>query len=338
MTVKEITNKKIWDEFVLNYPIKSFLHSWSWGEFNKNTEDKIFRLGVFEGDSVLGVALIIKVKAKRGTFLFCPHGPLIDWNDRKQFGVLVEYLKKLSKAEKCSFVRISPLILENSDNQKLFGSFGFRPAPIHMHAEITWTLDISKSEDELMKEMRKTTRYCVKRAIKDGVKIEMSKNISDVEVFNNVHKATVERHKFVPFSLHYLEEQFKEFSKEDEIVVLKASYCGEVLASSIIVFYGESAFYHHGASTNKYPKIPASYLMQWEAIREAKRRGKKIYNFWGIAPTDNPKHPFHGITTFKMGFGGSRTDYMHAQDLPLSFGYFKAWLVDTVRSKKRGFK
>ncbi|MBI1888387.1 MAG: peptidoglycan bridge formation glycyltransferase FemA/FemB family protein, partial [Candidatus Spechtbacteria bacterium] len=117
--------------------------------------------------------------------------------------------------------------------------------------------------------------------------------------------------------------------------VFTAWYNNEPLASAIVVFYGNSAFYHHGASSSIYPKIPAPYLLQWRAILEAKKRGKKLYNFWGIIRDTGKKHPWAGITLFKKGFGGFQTDYLHAQDLPLSWKYWPSWVIETLRKKRR---
>ena len=72
--------------------------------------------------------------------------------------------------------------------------------------------------------------------------------------------------------------------------------------------------------------------------KEAKKRGMKWYNFWGIAPDDAPaSHPFKGITHFKKGFGGEEKQLLHCQDMPLSWKYWINWFIETVRSKKRGF-
>ena len=118
--------------------------------------------------------------------------------------------------------------------------------------------------------------------------------------------------------------------------VFTAWHNNQPLASAVIVFYGNSAFYHHGASAES--KIPSAYLLQWEAILEAKRRGHKFYNFWGIVPDEVAAkgHPWAGITLFKKGFGGFRTDYLHAQDLPLSWRYWPNYLLETMRRVKRG--
>ena len=61
-----------------------------------------------------------------------------------------------------------------------------------------------------------------------------------------------------------------------------------------------------------------AYLLQWEAILEAKRRGQKRYNFWGVVKPEQTKHRFYGVSIFKRGFGGDDVAYVHAQDLVIA--------------------
>ena len=335
-TCQEIKDKKIWDDFVTSAPDHTFLHSWNWGEFNEQMGDKIWRMGVYDGDKIIAAALIIRVHARRGNFLFVPHGPLSSENQdpKSVFSELIKKLKELARKESVSFIRISPLLQDSEENRKLFKELGFRPAPIHMHAEITWTLDLAPSEEELIKNMRKTTRNLIRRAERDGVKITISTDESDIEQFMKLYGETSERHSFTPFSSKYLKTQLAVFARDNSIAIFNAWYDNEILASAIVVFYGKSAYYHHGASIPS--KIPAAYLLQWEAIKEAKKRGHKYYNFWGIVPENAPKnHPWTGITLFKKGFGGFETDYVHAQDLQLSPMYWVNWAVEIVRRHRR---
>lgn len=335
--IKEITDKNTWDSFVSKSEQKTFLHSWNWGEFNRVMGGRIFRLGVYDNSDLVGLALIIKVEARRGSFLFCPHGPILDWGKKETLEALATHLKMLAEQEKVHFIRISPLALDTPENKKLFSNLGFRDAPIHMHPEVTWTLDVTPSLDDILSGMRKGTRYDVRKAEKEGVEIIKSKEPKDIKEYFDLQKETVERHKFIPFSLDFLTKQFETFARDDEIVLFLAKYKKEIIAAAIIVYYADSGFYHHGASTLKYPKIQAPYLLQWEAIKEAKNRELLFYNFWGIAPDEDDKgHPWHGLTTFKKGFGGFRTDYLHAQDLVLKKGHYLInYLVESIRRRKR---
>jgi lipid II:glycine glycyltransferase (peptidoglycan interpeptide bridge formation enzyme) len=225
----------------------------------------------------------------------------------------------------------------HEENIKIFKDLGFREAPIHMHPEITWQLDITPPEEDLLMKMRKTTRYLIRQGIKNpDLKIIQSKKIEDVEIFNQLYRRTVSRHHFIPFSLDYLKNEFKAFLADNQVSIFFAKYKEEILASAIIIFWQKIAFYHQGASSLKHSKIPGSYLLQWEAIREAKKRGCELYNLWGIAPTDSLKHPWRGLTLFKKGFGGYKKEYIKTQDFVLSKKYWLNYIVEKIRKIKRG--
>jgi len=345
--IKEIENKEIWENSLLEFDEKTFLQSWNWGEFQKMMGNKIWRLGIFENSKLVNLILIIKITAKRGTFLFIPH--LVSG---KYLQVLVNYLKALSREEKADFIRISPVLKRNEENIKIFKELGFRDAPIHMHPELTWELDIKKPEEELLMQMRKTTRYLIRQAQKNSdIRIEQSLKLRDIEKFNQLYQETVDHHHFVPFSLEYLKNEFLSFSPdnqpirqvqgcpectEGQISIFLGKYKNDLVSGGIFIFWQNIAFYHHGASSLKYPKIPVSYLLLWEAIKEAKNRGCQKFNFWGIAEENQRNHPWHGLTLFKMGFGGYKKEYVKTQDLPISKKYWLTYIFEKLRKTKRG--
>ena len=336
MEIKEINSKEIWENFLLKYKDKTFLDSWNWAEFQKKEESKVWRLGIFNNE-LIGIALVIKIKARRGTFLFLPHGPVL--KDKNVLGFLIKELRNIAKTERASFIRIGPIWQRNEENIKIFKDLGFKNAPIHIHPENTWELDITPSEKELLMAMRKTTRYLIKQAEKSNdIEIVQSNDIKDLKEFNKVYQETVKRHHFAPFSLKCLENQFSCFIPDNQIMIFLGKYKGEIVSSAIIVFWQNMAFYHHGASLSKFKKIPVSYLMQWQAIKQAKKRECKSYNFWGIAEheLENKNHPWYGLTLFKMGFGGELKEYVKTQDLPLSLRYYFTYVFEKMRRIKRG--
>jgi lipid II:glycine glycyltransferase (peptidoglycan interpeptide bridge formation enzyme) len=338
MQTREINDKEIWEDFLLACEEKTFLDSWNWAEFQKKIEDKIWRLGLYNDQELVGVALVIKVKAKRGTFLFVPHGPVFKKGAKLSLKELSLFLKELAKKEKASFIRIASLWPRNEENNKLFKELGFKNAPIHVHPEITWELDISPKEEELLMGMRKTTRYLIRQAEKNPeIEIIKSNSINDLEKFSDLLNKTADRHHFVPFSLDYLKDQFSCLGSDNQIVIFLGKYKGEIVSGAIMVYWQGIGFYHHGASLSKYNsnKVPLSYLIQWEAIKEAKTRGCKRYNFWGIAPEDKKNHPWKGLTLFKKGFGGYKKEYLKTQDLVLSKKYYLTYIFEKLRKLKR---
>lgn len=298
--------------------------------------DKIFRIGFFEGDMLVGVCLAIRQKAKRGPHLLIPGGPIIDWNNEKLVKTFIEGIKKKALEEKVWFVRARPEIPETVVSRKFFKNLGFIPAPMHLHAENTWVLGIAKNEEEILSGMRKTTRYLVRKSLNLGFEIEVSVDPKDARILKRLQDATVERHKFVGFPEALFAAQLETFARGNQACLFICKKGKEVLAAAIVIFYGEYAYYHHSASSSKLKELPFTYFLQWNIIREAKKRGCKYYNFWGIAPTDASRHRFAGVTLFKKGFGGGRVDWLHAHDLIVSPLYWVTFIFETGRRILRG--
>lgn len=308
--LQEITSSHAWDSFVMEHSPMALFQSWAWGEVEKKLGTKVWRWGWFTHDTLVGISQIKKVSARRGTFLHVRHGPIgkINFND----------IVRLARSEKAWFVRISPQVEKAP-------YVGLVPAPIHaMDAELCWVLDLDKSEEELLAGMRKTTRYEIKHA--GGVTVTKS---TDIDRFFALYDATSQRHNFVQHK--GIREEFETLDCD----LFIATHHGCDLAAAIIVYFGDQAIYHHGASIQS--KVPASYLLQWESIREAKKRGKKLYNFWGIAPEDKPDHPWRGITLFKKGFGGREVEFMHAQDYLVSPLAVIPRTVESLRKRLKGY-
>lgn len=334
--IEEIVDKNKWENFLATQIDANFLQSYNFGEFHKNSGKTVFRIGFSKSGELKGVMLCIVEKAKRATYLTIPGGPLIDWGSKDFINAFVEKIKSIAKAENCSFVRVRPQILETEENAKLFSSLGFKKSPMHLHAELTHQLNLNLDENTLLVNMRKTTRYEIKQAMKLGINIVESTKVEDIEEFYNLQKETAKRQGFVEFSKKFLEEQFKVFSTDNQ-VVLYTAFLGKIkLAQAFIIFYGREGDYHYGASTLEGRNYPGAYLIQWQAVKEAKKRGMERYNFWGVAPENEVNHRFHGVSVFKRGFGGADVEYLHARDLIINpFKYTLNWTVETLRKKIR---
>src|SRR3990167_6313218 len=103
---------------------------------------------------------------------------------------------------------------------------------------------------------------------------------------------------------------------------------------ALFIFTKSTAFYHQGASIHT--KIPVTYLEQWEAIKEAKKRGCKYYNFWGILQEGRSPKNWQGLTLFKTGFGGRQVDYLPTQDYIISPKYYLTYIYEKLLAWRRG--
>lgn len=334
--VKEITNKKTWESFLARQPTYPFFQGWNWGEVQEKLGTGVLRAGLFDDNKLEAIIQLVEIKAKRGHYLYLRHGPVMNEFSEKYFDKIMQFIKKLAQEKKASFIRVSRFP-KNNDASEYFRNNSFHSSAIQtVDAEVCWTLDITKSEDELLKNMRKSHRYLIKRSQTSGVKIIKTQDSKELERFLPLYKKLSVRKHFVAHK--GVVEEFETFAKNDEEVLFLAIYEGRVISGALIAFVGNTAIYRHSASDDDYRNIPSSYMIQWEAIKEAKKRNKSVYNFWGIAPIGSVNHPWSGLTLFKTGFGGQYEEFLSTMDLPLRVDYVKTYAIDLVSKFRKEHK
>lgn len=337
ITTALIDSKREWEDFLASHPEANFLQSWNWGAFNQALGKKVHYLGFYQQRQLIGAALLVTEKARRAKYLTLAGGPILEWFDENLVAACYQALKQLAEDERAVFVRIRPQLLAGEFAEKIFlKQWQLTKAPMHLSAELTHRLDLTLSEEELLAKMRKSTRYDLRKADKLGLRLTTSTRVADIKHFHQLQLATAKRQKFVPFSLSFWQEQFRLFATDNQALLYSSYFADELLAQAMIIFYGQEAVYHYGASTDLARKYPGAVAIQWAAIKEARRRGMGRYNFWGVAPVDQPQHRFAKLSTFKRGFGGQDYQYFPAHDLIIdSLGYKINLLVEISRKKLR---
>lgn len=354
---------KDWQQALVEFPEANFLQSPAWGRVNDLVGHKVlveYNLGSTQEDTSDDLAftqknteategmkkqadeepgaphywcqMIVK-NAKRGRYLEIPGGPLLDWNNEEAKRLVFAKIKEVAEREKCVFVRLRPQ-LRISEQNKLNG-LSLRKAPMHLHAEHTIILDLTKSAETLLAEMRRQTRYEVRRAAKLGIKVEWSNDEALFKEFHQVQAETAARQHFIPPNLKMLLAERTAFGKAARLYVARTE-AGEPVAYGLILIAGGEAEYFEAASTELNYKLPGAYDLQWQVIQDLKKLGIKRYNLWGIAPAGQPEHRYAKVTTFKKGFGGEVVEFVPAQDLVIKkTRYQMDYLVETVRRKRR---
>lgn len=334
LQINIITEVKIWEDFWNAHAPQALFQSWLWGEVVKRQLLPIVRFGLYEGPKLVGIFQVVTIKARRGTYLHVRHGPIFATQRQEYWESVLSYLKSLARKERAWFCRISPQLQDSQENHHLLKSLGLIPSAVHeVDAERCLRLSLSQTEEELLSAMRKTTRYEIRRAEKMGVHVASSTDSADLDNFFDLYKETFRRHHFVA---HIgIREEFEIYNKEGKVILLLGYHEKSLLSAAIILFSGNQAIYHHGASLSS--KFPVNYAVQWEAIRTAKKRGYEFYNFWGVAPLENSSHPWRGHSLFKRGFGGSEVVTIHAHDLPTSAFYPISRAIEWWEERRKGY-
>ena len=205
---------------------------------------------------------------------------------------------------------------------------------MHLHAEHNSVLDLSQAEEDILKNMRRQTRYEVRKAEKLNINIEAFPAHEKIDEFIDLQKDTAIRQGFITSSEKFLKTLASTFNENAQIYVSRVG--DELLNMGLILEYGQEVDYFEAASTKASYNYPGAYGLLWTAIKNAKNNGYKRFNFWGISYNNDPHNRYAGVTTFKKGFGGESITYLPAQDLIINpVRYSFNWLVETVRRKKR---
>ncbi|MDO4741938.1 MAG: peptidoglycan bridge formation glycyltransferase FemA/FemB family protein [Candidatus Saccharibacteria bacterium] len=310
---------------------KNFLQSQVWAKTNKLIGHTVIEEKLKNSNPLV---MILKC-AKRGRYLEVPGGPLVDWNSKAEVEEAKALMLQVAKEHRAAFIRFRPQLLDTPENRKILNDIGAKKSPMHLAAEHTVLIDLTKSEDELLANMRRQTRYEVRRAKKLGIKVEKGRSTELFEEFHEVQTATAERQHFVPPNKKTLLAEREAFQNDAEIYVAKTKD-DQPIAYGLILVNGDEGEYYEAASTELNHKLPGAHALQWQVMKDLKARGILRYNLWGIAPPNQPHHRYAGVTTFKTGFGGEVVVYVPAHDIILSkLRYAPDFLIESMRKKRR---
>ncbi len=210
----------------------------------------------------------------------------------------------------------------------------------------TW-LELSKTEEELLASMKNKWRYNVRYAAKHDVIVravtaESADFEKDLDSFYELYKTTASRDGIGLHPKSYYkdllergsvsEKSASDSSERTRITLYIASHEGEDLAAIITLFQHGEAIYLYGCSGNNKRNLMPAYLVQWTAIRDAKAYGSKIYDFYGMPPTDDENHPMRGLYLFKAGCGGAHVHRPGSYDIQLSPLYSLYTLAENARA------
>ncbi len=221
---------------------------------------------------------------------------------------------------------------------------GLRKAPMDIQPPSTVILDLQPPEEELLAGMKSKTRYNIRLSGRKGVAVEQLGS-EGLDCFYQLYQETAERDRIAIHSREYYQGLLEEARVGGaDIRIYAARHGGETLAAVVTVFQGDTAVYLYGASSSRKRNLMPAYALQWQAIRDAKSAGCRVYDFFGIPPDGQDRdHPMHGLYRFKTGFGGRIVHRRGSWDYPFSrllYGLYRA--AEAIRVyyykvwKKRG--
>lgn len=289
--------------------ISNYLQSLTWQKVCQANFDKT---SILEGKKETNLdffSLLIEKKVRLfGSFLYCPRGPIFKSRESLELWQLIlsSYLKE-GKKNKSIFLKLDPGLVDIELFKKAAQSLKLEIRKTKaVQPQQTICLDLSLSEDELLKEMKSKTRYNIKLALKND--LELSDDKEDFEEFFQLLSSTKERDNF---RLHPKSHYLNLINNGISLISIKKD--NVILAAGLFSFYKDTVTYLHGASNYEQRSKMAPYLLHFEIIKKAKKMNFKYYDLYGI---DEKKWP--GVTRFKRGFGGFELHYPDSYDIVIN--------------------
>ncbi len=293
-----------------------------WGEFREKTGVKVVNRNGLQ----LTIHSIPHTNLKIGYF---PKGS--DITQR-----MLDDILEIGKENNCIFIQIEPNV--EKEDAKKYNFKNLYPSAHPIFTKYNFILDLTKSEEELLKNMSQKTRYNIRLAQKKGVKILEDNSDKAFAEYLKLTRETTQRQKFFAHNEKYhkaLWETFKNNKdKEFSIHLLKAVYNKETLVTWVLFVLGDALYYPYGASSEQYREVMASNLVMWEAIRLGKKLGLEKFDMWGAANVVDPRpdNIYYGFHRFKQGYGPRHVEYVGSFDLVINKKtYFIYKVLDKVR-------
>ena len=288
--------------------------------------------------------ILIKPINNSQCFAYVPYGPKLE-PDSENHGIFLEELSEVLRHRlppNCVFIRYD-LMWENQwardddyfdENGNWLGpppvqtqefrlnfntrNWNLRKSPGDILPKNTFFLNLNRDEKELLYRMRYNTRYNIRRAINRGVRVKKY-GIENLDDWYKLYTETVVRNNMVLHDKEYFASLLSNQQKDEhgvKVILLMADHDNEILASMFLVLSNKRGIYLFGASSSDNRQYLASYALQWESIKQAKKHGCSEYDMFGCAPNLNRSHPLHGVHLYKKGFGGRLFHRMGCWDYP----------------------
>jgi len=296
------------------------LQSYQWGEARKKMGTDILRIGNFVNKKLTEVFTISIHKI--------PYtGYKIGYVPRSKMPseVFLFFLKELKNKYNFVFIKFEPdeelgVEIPKSLTRSLHPLF----------PEWTQVIDLSKSQEELLKKMKPKTRYNIKVALKNNIKVKEETNQTGYNFFEKLYFETVKRQTYHGHQKKFHRIVFSEM-KNGIAHLLIAKYKNTPLSAYELFLFKNKLYYPYGGSSRLHKNFMASNLLMWEAIKFGKSKGALEFDMWGSLPPDfSGSLSWSGFSKFKAGYGTRYKKFAGSFDFVLnpvlykiySFAYF----------------
>ena len=327
LQIIQVTERTQWDATLVSLPSAHVLQTWDWGDFKSRWGWQPLRLVMAKEGCPVAAAQILRRRLPRTPFsvAYVPKGPAMNYADTSVLVQVLSILEEQARQEHTILLKIDPDVWLGPGPQnepplpgatavlELLAKRNWRSSPEQIQFKNTVVIDLAADKDELLARMKAKTRYNIRLPGRRGAYVRPGTE-SDLKIFYALYSETSERNEFLIRPADYYVDVWTQFIQAERAHLLLAEVEGEPIAGLILFHFGQKAWYMYGASSSRHRELMPNYLLQWEAMRLAKRLGCAQYDLWGAPNHFDESDPMWGVYRFKTGFGGETMRGIGAYD------------------------
>lgn len=196
----------------------------------------------------------------------------------------------------------------------------------------TWLLRIDADEAALRSGLSKGHRSSINAAERKGIAVTRADSPAVIDEFLTLIRQTHDRTSMPIHPDAYYRAIAAELVPTGEAALYTARHEGRAVAAALVFDLGETRYYAYAASAPEARQLSPAAPLVWRLILDARAAGKRWFDFWGVAPPDQPDHAWSGFTQFKRAFGGQLLERAGTWDLPVRPLKYRAWsLLQSLR-------
>jgi len=223
-------------------------------------------------------------------------------------------IDRIARSHRALFVKLEPSFARGDHKGRSYTKalHGFGPDTWTLLPTRTIHIDLTPSEEEILASFSKDARYSVRKAGRDEVSTQLFSSLAPgdrrLEEFHRLLFEIGRRKRFYVAPFKHLRAKVKAFKNKSSLIF--AYYDEEPVAGALILFHDSVAYYHHAASSSQGRELLAAYLIVWEAIKLAKKRGCHTFDLEGIYdPRYKVCRRLKALSIFKRKFGGEEITF-----------------------------
>jgi len=160
-------------------------------------------------------------------------------------------------------------------------------------------IDLTKSEDQLWKEVHSKRRNEIRRAVRENTTFSIGSTDEALEKCYDILKEVYSRAK-LPIPDYLFFHNLFHMKENAKLMVFCAHYHGEIIGCMLALVFGDRIYDFYAGSLKEYYNKYPNDLIPWEVFKWGKDRQYRIFDFGGAGKPDIP----YGVRDYKKKFGG----------------------------------